>query len=316
MERTDNLLFGGAGLNPYDKAGKYQNNLKSVLDSVYSSYTKTAALALTEKNWNGRIWIGNKPYVWAPDCTVEDASNELVMRPTAKSDSASPGRFVAEGPQHILDLSFSKDTADGAALFTVPTGVVMQILALHWNITTSMSGGTSSSIGVSSNKTGFTAKGCLLGGAAGDVAATLTAAASPTLGTRGFLAAPAGSRIVQETVAVATQSCTPTFAVQQLLYAKTIGTGAAGVKAAKINGASPSAGEAAPVSNGSTISFHSETTGTGTADIAYLTTVGNTIENKLWVADDTIRFDQIVSAFTAGSGYVRVHVRLIKLPWS
>jgi hypothetical protein len=48
-----------------------------------------------------------------------------------------------------------------------------------------MTGGSSSAIGVSSSKTGFTTKGDLLGGATGDVAAALTAALSPANGTIG-----------------------------------------------------------------------------------------------------------------------------------
>lgn len=316
MERTTGLLYAGAGLVPDSAAGKYGNNVLSVLDSVYASYTKAQTLALLEKNWSGRIWVDSQPFVWAPSCTIEDSANLLSMRPTANGDSAVAGRFVPEGPLHVLRLPFTKDTADGAALYTVPTGVKIQILALSWNITTSMTGGSSAAIGVSSDKTGFTAKGCLLGGKTGDVLASLTAAASPTLGTKGFLALPAGSRLVRENVAVATASATPTMAVEQLLYAKTIGTGAAGVKNALINGGTPSAGEAAPVSNGSTVAFHAETTGTGTADLIYLTNVGVSIENTLWVAGDTIRFDRITSAFTAGVGTVNVLVRLIQLPWS
>lgn len=78
-------------------------------------------------------------------------------------------------------------------------------------------------------------------------------------------------RMVRETVAVATAAATPSKTVLQLLYAKTIGTGAAGVKAAKINGATPGTGEAAPNAGGTSIVFNAETTGTGTVDLVYLT---------------------------------------------
>lgn len=317
MLRTDgNFLGGGSGLVPGSASGKYGVNLPDVINSIYASVSKTEALALAEKHWRGRVLIDNQPYVWSSTCTVDDASNLLALRPTAIASAATAGRFVAELPQHVLGLDFTYATADGAALFTVPTGCKLHLLGLWWDITTNMSGGSSSAIGVSSGKTGFTAKGSLLGGSAGDVAATLTAAASPTLGTRGLLAAPAGSRLVQETVAVATAAATPSFAIQQLLYAKTIGTGAAGVKAALINGGTPSAGEAAPNAGGTSVAFNAETTGTGTVDLAYLTQVGATIENTLWVGGDTIRFDRIVSAFTAGAGKVRVAVRVIRLPLS
>jgi len=315
MERTGTgFLAGGAGLTPGSASGKYKNNIPSVLNSIYASYTLTEALALPEKNLRGRIWIDGRPYYWSSTCDVDDASNLLAARPTVIASASDPGRFVAEGPDLILPLSFTYATANNADLFTVPTGVVMQILGLWWDITADMTGGSSSAIGISSNKSGFTADGCLLGGPTGNVAAALTAALSPTPGTRGFLAAPAGSRIVQETVAVATAAATPTFAVQQLLFAKTIATGAPAVKTPLINGATPSAGEAAPNAGGTSVVFHAETTGTGTADLAYLTQVGATIENTFWVGGDTIRYDRITSAFTAGSGILRVAVRIIELP--
>ncbi len=317
MERTGtNFLAGGAGLTPGSASGTYKNNLPSVIDSIYASYTHAEMLALPEKNLRGRIWVDGRPYFWSSTCTVNDTSNFLAARPTVIASSSDPGRFVAEGPDVVMPLAFTFATADGAALFTTPTGVILQPLDLWWDISTSLSGGSSSAIGVSSNKSGFTAKGCLLGGPVGDVAATLTAAASPARGTRGGLNAPAGSRIVQETLAVASAAATPSFAVQQLLYAKTIGTGTPAVKTALINGATPSAGQAAPNAGGTSIAFHAETTGTGTVDVAYLTTVGATLENSFWVAGDTFEFDRITSVFTAGVGVVRVAVRIIRLPLS
>lgn len=78
-------------------------------------------------------------------------------------------------------------------------------------------------------------------------------------------------RIVRETVAVAAAAAPPSYTVLQLLYARTIGTGAPAVKAPGINGAAPGAGAAAPNAGGTSIVFNAETTGTGTADIAYLT---------------------------------------------
>lgn len=87
-------------------------------------------------------------------------------------------------------------------------------------------------------------------------------------------------RLVRETgVAVASAACAPAFAVEQLLYAKTIGTGAAAVKSALINGATPSAGQAAPNAGGTSVAFHAETTGTGTATLDYLTTGGVAVPN-------------------------------------
>lgn len=81
-----------------------------------------------------------------------------------------------------------------------------------------------------------------------------------------------GVRLVTETVAVATAAATPTYTIQQLLFARTIGTGAPAIKAPQINGATPSAGQAAPNAGGTSVTFHAETTGTGTVELSYLTT--------------------------------------------
>jgi hypothetical protein len=81
-----------------------------------------------------------------------------------------------------------------------------------------------------------------------------------------------GVRTQREVLPVASAAATPTYTVLQLLYAKTIGTGAPAVKAPQINGATPSAGQAAPNAGGTSIAFHAETTGTGTVEVVYLTT--------------------------------------------
>lgn len=81
-----------------------------------------------------------------------------------------------------------------------------------------------------------------------------------------------GVRLQRESaLAVASAAATPSYTVLRLLHVKTTGTGAAGEKAALKNGATPSTGEAAPNAGGTSITFNAETTGTGTADVVYLT---------------------------------------------
>lgn len=80
--------------------------------------------------------------------------------------------------------------------------------------------------------------------------------------------------ITESALPVATAAATPSFPIRQLLHARTIGTGAAAIKTPLINGASPSAGQAAPNAAGTSIAFNAETTGTGTADVSYLTAAG------------------------------------------
>lgn len=79
-----------------------------------------------------------------------------------------------------LKLPFTYATADAAILLTIPTGALLLVDEFFWQIEADMTGGASSAIGVSSSNkndsAAFTTKGDFLGGATGDVAATLTAA--------------------------------------------------------------------------------------------------------------------------------------------
>ena len=72
-------------------------------------------------------------------------------------------------------LPFTYATADAAVLYTMPTGAKFMPYDFSWTVGTGFTGGTSSAIGVSTTKSGMTTKGDLLGGATGDLAATLVA---------------------------------------------------------------------------------------------------------------------------------------------
>lgn len=149
--------------------------------------------------------------------------NALVAAP----DSGS-GRWLLCPGTVTMRLPITYATADATALLTLQAGQEMFVRQLYWEVSTNFTGGSSSAIGVSSNKTAFTTKGDLLGGATGDVAATLLAASSPAVGT----------------------------------------------------------------------------VGAGADTVAKL--------RKIFVATDTVRFDRITSAFTAGAGNVCVVVDLLK----
>lgn len=106
--------------------------------------------------------------------------DQLVLTPDAGS-----GRWLRMPGAVLLQLPIAFGTADAAVLLTLQAGQLMRLKELFWGITTNFTGGSSSAIGVSSTKTGFTTKGDLLGGAAGDVAAALTTALSPASGVIG-----------------------------------------------------------------------------------------------------------------------------------
>lgn len=104
----------------------------------------------------------------------------LVATPASGS-----GRWLRMPGRAYLSLPFTFATADATALLTLQAGQQLRLWDLYWEISTDLTGGTSSAIGVSSNKTGYTTKGDLLGGAGGNVEADLTEALSPTVGTIG-----------------------------------------------------------------------------------------------------------------------------------
>jgi hypothetical protein len=119
--------------------------------------------------------------VWYFHATsVLTADDVLVVAPNAGS-----GRWLRAPGFAYLELPFTFATADAAVLLAVPAGAKLQLIDPSWKVGTSLTGGSASAIGLSSNKTGFTAKGALLGGATGDVLATLVAAATNTMGTIG-----------------------------------------------------------------------------------------------------------------------------------
>ena len=140
---------------------------------------------------------------------------------------AGTGRWLRMPGAFELKMPIAFGTADAAALFTTPAGALVQFDEFYWDVTVGFTGGASSAIGLSSNKTGATTKGDLLGGATGDVAATLVAG-TPIMGTIG----------------------------------------------------------------------------------AQWGTIA--LRRKIWVATETVRFDRITSAFTAGSGFACATGKLLR----
>ena len=86
---------------------------------------------------------------------------------------ASPGGVPVPSQDIKLPISFA--TANAAALYTVPAGQRLRVNRVWWEVTTGFTGGAASTIGVSTTDALYNTKGDLLGGAAGDAAATLVA---------------------------------------------------------------------------------------------------------------------------------------------
>lgn len=163
------------------------------------------ALDVTE-HVNGEVFVvsGNR-YVWNAT-SVLTADDIFVIAPTV----GATGRYLL-APGYVFDLSIAIafGTADAAVLATLPTSMYALIGRSYWEVTADWTGGSSSAIGVSSGQAPNSTKGDLLGGASGDVLATLVASAVRTLGTVG--AKVAGGILLKPTNTVRFDRVTSAF---------------------------------------------------------------------------------------------------------
>ena len=136
--------------------------------------------------------LAGRLFAWHPTSTVT-ADDQLVIIPddrnmavdTALAASLA-GRWLAVPGQMVdLALACTYATADAATLYTMPVGANMRLVPGYWEVTTGFTGGSSSAIGLSSDQSGHSTKGDLLGGSGGDVTATLGSAADYIEGTIG-----------------------------------------------------------------------------------------------------------------------------------
>jgi hypothetical protein len=116
----------------------------------------------------------------------------LLVQPSSAIIGVNHQEFLNQAQLQLkphLKLAFGFGTADATALLTIPTllngAAALQIDSLFWEITTGFTGGSASAIGISSTNTKYATKGDLLGGATGDVAATLVNTNKYVMGTAG-----------------------------------------------------------------------------------------------------------------------------------
>lgn len=158
----------------------------SAFHAPVADLTALAAIAAADRA-NGMICmvlsdIAGEVSLWRFNSTsaAADASSNLVKAP-----AAGTGRWLRADRVVPLFLPVTFATADAAALFTAPAGVRLRPHQAWWEITTPYSGGSSAAIGLSTSVTSFNTKGDLLGGATGDVNATLVATNTREVGTVG-----------------------------------------------------------------------------------------------------------------------------------
>lgn len=120
---------------------------------------------------DGSNWRFSSASTLDADGLSVEGSNIVVV------PGSGTGRWLRMDQVFVARIPISKDTADAAQLMLVPAGYSVKITDdLSWDVTTGFSGGTASAIGISSSNAGSSTKGDLLGGASGDVTATLGSA--------------------------------------------------------------------------------------------------------------------------------------------
>lgn len=168
-------------------------------------YHSTGQYPYSVNRWEDQVEIVAKGAPLKPGPVVHtDALPVAKAKRLGAMQNTDPTSAPAYGQQVFwLKLAVTKDTTDGATLYTVPAEI--RALFIHrafWETGTAWSGGTSSAIGISSDDTNYSTKGDILGGAGGDVAATLTANAfkggtlGAKFGSNGVIAV-AGGKIIR-----------------------------------------------------------------------------------------------------------------------
>lgn len=161
-------------------------SLGQAFSSVIAVADRAALKAIAASSrWEGLlVLLIDDKSLWCFDAdsalATDQATNpQLVIVPTA-----GDGRWIRANSSFIAKLPFTYATADGTAIWTIPEGFTVRLASLpYWEIAASLTGGSSSAIGIAASLTGYDTAGDILGGASGDVAATLVAGtAAGTIG--------------------------------------------------------------------------------------------------------------------------------------
>lgn len=192
--RTD-LGKGGAGLaqagDPYDLY-TYLTSLGSVVGAPVASLAALKLVAAVDRA-DGQIrMVVADGSLWRFAATsVLTGDDFLVAAP-----AAGMGAWIRVDREVDITAAATFATTDTTVLYTVPAGFQLAVPMAYHHVTTSWTGGTSSAIGCSSSGAGLTAQGSLLGGASGDLAASLLSTGAYAKGTIGTLAGKPGGLLV------------------------------------------------------------------------------------------------------------------------
>lgn len=219
--------LGVAGASPYGHPLNTNTGGTAVRAAVsVATVAALAALASTHP----ACTHGNEVFVDTGERFVFNRTSALTgdnIFVVTPSDTPAAGRWLRMPGTIDINLPITYATADAAVLATLPTGARMMLLSAYWRVTADFTGGSSSAIGVSSNKTGFSTKGDILGGAAGDVAATLVSS-----GTQGVVSGTIGPKMDTLTETKIVLVAGDTIRFDRITSAFTAGAGAVHVIAA------------------------------------------------------------------------------------
>lgn len=184
---------------PHDSKGIYIAPSRVIQTDVMlheagqlSAASKTALKAVPSdlrfEGMEAMVTADRSRWVFSAASTAADTTENLVLTP-----AVGTGRWLRADTSFHLKLAIAFGTLDAAVLFTVPALMRILVEQAFWEVTTSFTGGTNAAVGVSSDVAPHDTKGDILGGATGDVLATLVSTGGATKqGTAGasFTAAP------------------------------------------------------------------------------------------------------------------------------
>ena len=161
--------------------------VRHTLAAATKAELKALKADLREDGQEAIVTADRSKWVFAAASAAVDTTENLVLTP-----DAGTGAWLRADTVAHLKLAIAFGTADAATLFTVPAGFRLELEKVFWEVTADWTGGSSSAIGISSADAPHETQGDLLGGATGDIAATLVAASGELQGTIGvsYSAAP------------------------------------------------------------------------------------------------------------------------------
>lgn len=173
----ENVL--GTVVTPGDAGDKIEVELEIggkayVSASSVADRTALKAIAAANRYEGQTVLVQSDNSLWtfeASNTATTDTAEQLLIEPTAGT-----GAWVRADKAFIMKIPIGFADTNGEAIETIPAGFALRLIGMpYWEITTGFTGGTDSAIGISTNITGYTTAGDILGGASGDLAVTLVA---------------------------------------------------------------------------------------------------------------------------------------------